>query len=68
MGRFLGLECDGTDGCGNDHEGRDVRDVNMFGVVVVAIVSEIRQAVVRYRQRTSCGIQFLGSLELEVGS
>ena len=34
--------CDGTR---NDHDGRDVRDVNISAVVVVAIVSGTRRAV-----------------------
>ena len=53
-GGFHRLEYDGADGAGNDHDGRDVRDVNIFRVVfvgVVAIVPGTRQAVRSCRQR-----------------
>jgi hypothetical protein len=34
-----GLTCDGADGTGNDHDGRDDRDVTMFHVVFVVVVA-----------------------------
>jgi len=33
------LECDGADGIGDDHDGYDDRDVNLFGLVFVEAVA-----------------------------
>ena len=55
-GGFPGLECDGADGTRNDHDGRDVRDVNISAVVfvvVVALVPGTRRTTVICGQRTS---------------